>query len=79
MSEQIRPDSPPPRGSADRLVVAGGVVILLGLAALGAAMLISVKRGSAPGAIAVLTLLIPIGLAISFSGLVVQFRDRRRL
>jgi hypothetical protein len=79
VSAQIRPDSPPPRGSADRLVLAGGVVFLLGLIALGVAMLISVRRGSAPVAIAALTLLIPIGLAISFSGLVVQFRGRNRL
>jgi hypothetical protein len=78
VSEQIRPDGLPPRGRADRLVVAGGVVFLLGLIALGVAMLISVKLGSAPGLVAAFTVLIPIGLAISFSGLVVQFRNRRR-
>jgi hypothetical protein len=89
VSEQIRPDSPPPpaargaargaaRDTADRLVLSGGVVFLFGLVALGAAMLISVKRGSAPVPLAVLSLLIPIGLAISFGGLMVQFRGRRR-
>jgi hypothetical protein len=78
VSEQTRSDGTPPRWTAERLILAGGGMFVLGLIALAAAMLISVKRGGAPVALALLTLLIPIGLAICFSGLLVQFRERRR-
>jgi hypothetical protein len=73
---------PPPReapraGTADRLVIAGGVVFLLGLLALGLTLALWGRDGSAPGAAAAAALLCPIGFAISFAGLVVQARGRR--
>ncbi len=68
----------PPRGLADRLVAVGGVVFLVGLLALGVVMVLFTRDGDAPGALAGLALLCPVGFAIAFSGLVVQARNRRR-
>ncbi|MFN0284455.1 MAG: hypothetical protein ACKVZ6_21090 [Kineosporiaceae bacterium] len=70
--------TPPERGLADRLVIGGGIVFLVGLLTLSLVMVLFARDGDAPGAIAVLALLCPIGFAISFSGLVVQARQRRR-
>jgi hypothetical protein len=61
-----------------RLVAVGGVVFLAGLAALGIALALWAKRGSAPGGLAALALLCPIGFAVAFAGLVVQARAGRR-
>jgi len=61
-----------------RLVAAGGVVFLAGLLALGTALALWAKRGSAPGGLAALALLCPIGFAVAFAGLVVQARAGRR-
>jgi hypothetical protein len=61
-----------------RLVAAGGVVFLAGLVALGIALALWAKRGSAPGGLAALALLCPIGFAVAFAGLVVQARAGRR-
>lgn len=72
------PGGPPPRGLADRLVIGGGVVFILGLLALAVAMVLFARRGAAPGVLAGLALLCPIGFAISFSGLVVQVRERKK-
>jgi hypothetical protein len=68
----------PARGLADRLVIGGGIVFLVGLLTLALVMLLFARDGGAPGALAGLALLCPIGFAISFSGLVVQARGRRR-
>lgn len=72
--------TPPTRstGLADRLVIGGGVVFIAGLLALAVVMVIFAEKGSSPGALAGLALLCPIGFAISFWGLVVQARERRR-
>ena len=64
-------------GTADRLVVTGGVVFLVGLLALAATLALWGRDGSAPGAAAAAALLCPVGFAISFAGLVVQARGRR--
>jgi hypothetical protein len=61
-----------------RLVAVGGVVFLTGLLALGIALVLSAKRGSAPGGLAALALLCPVGFAVAFAGLVVQARAGRR-
>jgi ABC-type transport system involved in cytochrome c biogenesis permease subunit len=61
-----------------RLVAVGGVVFLAGLLALGIALVLSTKRGSAPGGLAALALLCPVGFAVAFAGLVVQARAGRR-
>ena len=66
------------RGLADRLVIGGGVVFVVGLLALALAMVLFVREGIAPGIVAGAALLCPIGFAISFWGLVVQARERRR-
>jgi hypothetical protein len=69
-------------GPADRLsgrlVAIGGIVFLAGLLALGIALALWAKRGSAPGGLAALALLCPIGFAVAFAGLVVQARAGRR-
>jgi len=62
---------------AGRLVAAGGVVFLAGLLALGIALALWARRGSAPGALAALSLLCPVGFAVAFAGLVVQARAGR--
>ena len=75
------PTPPPPgfgRGLADRLVIGGGVVFVVGLLALSLAMVLFVRDGIAPGVVAGLALLCPLGFGISFWGLVVQARERRR-
>lgn len=72
------PSKPAPRGLADRLVIGGGLVFLVGLLVLSVVMVLFARRGAAPGLLAALALLCPIGFAISFSGLVVQARERRR-
>ena len=61
-----------------RLVVIGGVVFLAGMLALGTALAVWAKQGSAPGGLAALALLCPIGFAVAFAGLVVQARAGRR-
>ena len=71
------PARPADRLSA-RLVVTGGVVFLMGLLALGIALAIWAKQGSAPGGLAALALLCPIGFGVAFAGLVVQARAGRR-
>jgi hypothetical protein len=58
--------------------MAGGVVFLVGLLALGLALALRARGGSAPGVVAALALLCPVGFAISFAGLVVQARGGRR-
>jgi len=55
----------------------GGVVFLVGLLTLGLTLALFAQDGRAPAWIAALALLPPIGLAISFAGLVVQIRQRR--
>jgi hypothetical protein len=72
------PDQQPPDRLSGRLVVAGGMVFLAGLLALGLALALWARHGSAPGAVAALALLCPIGFAVSFAGLVVQARAGRR-
>jgi hypothetical protein len=74
------PSGPPrqPDRLSGRLVVAGGVVFIAGLLALGLALAFWAKRGSAPGGLAALALLCPIGFALAFAGLVVQARAARR-
>jgi hypothetical protein len=72
------PDQQPPDRVSGRLVVVGGVVFLAGLLALGLALALWARDGSAPGAVAALALLCPIGFAVSFAGLVVQARAGRR-
>src|SRR4051812_3932593 len=61
-----------------RLVAAGGVVFLAGLLALGITLALWAKRGSAPGGLAALALLCPVGFGVAFAGLVVQARAGRR-
>jgi len=61
-----------------RLVATGGIVFLVGVLALGIALAVWAKRGSAPGGLAALALLCPIGFAVAFAGLVVQARAGRR-
>jgi hypothetical protein len=61
-----------------RLVAAGAVVFLVGLLALGVTVAVWARQGSAPGAVAALALLCPVGFAVSFAGLVVQARAGRR-
>jgi hypothetical protein len=61
-----------------RLVVAGGLVFVAGLLALGVALAVWARHGSAPGGAAALALLCPVGFAIAFAGLVVQARAGRR-
>ena len=63
---------------AGRLVAAGGVVFLVGLLALGVTLAMWARQGSAPGVLAALALLCPVGFAVSFAGLVVQARAGRR-
>lgn len=76
------PSTAPQAGSgrslADKLVIGGGAVFVAGLLALALAMVLFVRDGLAPGVVAGLALLCPIGFAVSFSGLVVQARERRR-
>jgi ABC-type transport system involved in cytochrome c biogenesis permease subunit len=62
---------------AGRLVAAGGVVFLAGLLALGIALALWARQGSAPGLLAALALLCPVGFAVAFAGLVVQARAGR--
>ena len=79
MSEPSPPDPPPqPDRLSGRLVVAGGLVFIAGLLALGLALALWAKRGSAPGGLAALALLCPVGFAVAFAGLVVQARAGRR-
>jgi hypothetical protein len=73
-----RTDPPPADRLSGRLVAAGGVVFLVGLLALGVALALWAKRGSAPGGLAALALLCPVGFAVAFAGLVVQARAGRR-
>ena len=63
---------------AGRLVATGAVVFLAGLLALGVALALWARQGSAPGVLAALALLCPVGFAVSFAGLVVQARAGRR-
>lgn len=72
------PDPQPPERLSGRLVATGGVVFLVGLVALGIALAMWAKNGSAPGGLAALALLCPIGFAVAFAGLVVQARAGRR-
>src|SRR3954447_15307739 len=72
------PDPQSPERLSGRLVAAGGVIFLVGLLALGMALAVWARSGSAPGGLAALALLCPIGFAVSFAGLVVQARDGRR-
>ena len=71
-------DPRPPERLSGRLVAIGGVVFLVGLLALGLALALWAKHGSAPGGLAALALLCPIGFAVAFAGLVVQARAGRR-
>jgi hypothetical protein len=73
-----RPGPEPTERLSDRLVVTGGVVFGVGLLALGIALAFWAKHGSAPGGLAALALLCPIGFAVAFTGLVVQARAGRR-
>lgn len=66
------------RNLSDRLVIGGGAVFVVGLLALALAMALFVREGLAPGVVAGVALLCPIGFGISFWGLVVQARERRR-
>lgn len=68
----------PQKGLADRLVIGGGLVFLVGIVVLTVVMVLFARRGDAPGWLAALALLCPIGFGISFSGLVVQARQRGR-
>jgi hypothetical protein len=72
------PDQQLPDRISGRLVVAGGVVFLAGLLALGLTLALWARNGSAPGALAALALLCPVGFAVAFAGLVVQVRAGRR-
>jgi hypothetical protein len=63
---------------AGRLVATGGVIFLVGLLALGVAIALWARHGSAPGVVAALALLCPVGFAVAFAGLVVQARAGRR-
>jgi len=74
MSAQLSPGD----RRAGRLVAVGAVVFLAGLLALGVTIALWARQGSAPGAIAALALLCPVGFAVSFAGLVVQARAGRR-
>jgi hypothetical protein len=70
--------STPRRALSDRLVIGGGIVFITGLLVLALVMVLFARDGAAPGLIAGLALLCPIGFAISFSGLVVQARSQRK-
>jgi len=72
------PDQQPPDRLSGRLVIAGVVVFLAGLVALGLALALWARDGSAPGPVAALALLCPVGFAVAFAGLVVQARAGRR-
>jgi hypothetical protein len=72
------PERQQPERLSARLVTTGGVVFLIGLLALGIALAVRAKSGSAPGGLAALALLCPIGFAVAFAGLVVQARAGRR-
>jgi hypothetical protein len=72
------PAQPAPERLSGRLVVAGGLVFIAGLLALGVALALWAKQGSAPGGAAALALLCPVGFAIAFAGLVVQARAGHR-
>ncbi len=72
------PDQQTPDRLSGRLVIAGGVVFLAGLIALGATLALWGRHGSAPGVLAALALLCPVGFALAFAGLVVQARAGRR-
>ncbi|WP_088289553.1 MULTISPECIES: hypothetical protein [unclassified Kineosporia] len=70
--------TPPQRTLADRLVMGGGIVFLVGILVLALVMVFFARTGDAPLWLVGLALLSPIGFAISFSGLVVQARAHRR-
>jgi hypothetical protein len=72
------PDQQPPDRLSGRLVMAGGVLFLVGLLALGLALALRVRDGSAPGVVAAMALFCPVGFAVSFAGLAVQARGGRR-
>jgi hypothetical protein len=72
------PDQQSPDRLSRRLVVTGGLVFLGGLLALGLALALWARDGSAPGGVAGLALLCPVGFAVAFAGLVVQARSGRR-
>jgi ABC-type transport system involved in cytochrome c biogenesis permease subunit len=72
------PEQQLPERLSGRLVVAGGVVFLAGWLALGITLAMWARDGSAPGALAALALLCPVGFAVAFAGLVVQARAGRR-
>ncbi len=76
------PSTPPGPSAGDRragrLVAAGALIFVAGLLALGVAMAVWARSGSAPGVLAALALLCPLGFAVSFAGLVVQARAGRR-
>jgi hypothetical protein len=72
------PHQQSPDRLSGRLVVTGGLVFLGGLLALGLALALWARDGSAPGGVAALALLCPVGCAVAFAGLVVQARSGRR-
>jgi hypothetical protein len=71
------PDQQPPDRLSGRLVLAGAVVFLAGLLALGLSLALWAREGSAPGPLAALALLCPVGFAVAFAGLIVQARAGR--
>lgn len=65
------------RWTAERLLVAGGLAVLVGIMALGLALALSARSGSAPAALLLVGALAPIGFALAFAGLVRQGRSGR--
>ncbi len=80
VSAQPTAAGPPPSTptAADRLTVAGGVVLVIGVAALAVTLVVWASGGDAPVVATVLSLLCPVGFAMCLAGLVLQVRRRRR-
>ena len=69
----------PRRSAADALLVVGGVVFVVGLAAVLGTFALWGRAGTLVGVVNGLTFLAPLGFAVAFGGLVVSARTRRRL
>lgn len=76
MTGPERADDVTARNLPQRLLLGGGVAVMIGIMALGLAVVLAAKSGAAPVALLLVGLLCPIGLAVAFGGLVAQARRR---